>query len=291
LEQSKTDANALKGIGLMVLGAGIVIGCDAISKLLTVHYPVEQVLGLRQIIATLPLVLYAYFFGGLKSLLPVNVKGQLIRAMLFCIATWLVISSLKYLPLPTVNSIGFSAPILVAALSMSTLNERVDMRRWIAILIGFAGVLLIVRPGGASFEWILLLPVALALFNGIRDIYTRDLTKTDSSLSILFCSSVVVLVVSLPTAPFTWKPLDGNGLALFTLSGLLYAAAHLLMIEAFRFGQAAAIASYRYSALLWSVLYGYFLWDHIPDIFVFAGAALIAGGGIYMLRQEVRRER
>jgi drug/metabolite transporter (DMT)-like permease len=165
------------------------------------------------------------------------------------------------------------------------------MRRWIAILIGFAGVLLIVRPGGASFEWILLLPVALALFNGIRDIYTRDLTKTDSSLSILFCSSVVVLVVSLPTAPFTWKPLDGNGLALFTLSGLLYAAAHLLMIEAFRFGQAAAIASYRYSALLWSVLYGYFLWDHIPDIFVFAGAALIAGGGIYMLRQEVRRER
>lgn len=291
MEQSKPNADAWKGIGLMVLGSGLVIGCDALSKILTETYPVEQVLGLRQLIATVPLVLFALFSGGLQRLKPVNAKGQLIRGILFCVATWLVILSLKHLPLPTVNSIGFSAPILVAALSMASLKEQVGLPRWIAIAVGFIGVLLIVRPGTASFTWVLVLPVCLALCNGVRDIYTRGLTKTETSVNILFWSSIIVLVVSLPTAPFTWITLDWTGAGIFIFSGLLYAAAHVTMIEAFRFGRAAAIASYRYSALIWSVLFAYFIWDHIPDIFVFIGMALIAGGSIFMLRQEVRHGR
>ena len=111
----------------MVLGSGLVIGCDALSKLLTESYPVEQVLGLRQLIATVPLVIFALFSGGIRCLKPINVTGQLIRGILFCIATWLVILSLKHLPLPTVNSIGFSAPIVVAALSMASLKEQVGL--------------------------------------------------------------------------------------------------------------------------------------------------------------------
>jgi drug/metabolite transporter (DMT)-like permease len=288
VEQSKTNADAWKGIGLMVLGSALVIGCDALSKILTEIYPVEQVLGLRQLIAIVPLVTFASFFGGIRRLKPVNAKGQLIRGILFCVATWLVILSLKYLPLPTVNSIGFSAPILVAALSMASLKEQVGIARWIAIMFGFIGVLLIVRPGTASFTWALLLPVSLALCNGVRDIYTRGLTKTETSVNILFWSSIIVLLVSLPSAPFTWKALDRPGASIFILSGLLYAAAHVIMIEAFRFGRAAAISSYRYSALIWSMLFAYLIWDHLPSIFVFIGMALIAGGSIFMLRQEVR---
>ena len=288
MEQSKTSADAWKGIGFMVLGSALVIGCDALSKILTETYPVEQVLGLRQLIATVPLVIFASFSGGIRSLKPVNAKGQLIRGILFCLATWLVIISLKYLPLPTVNAIGFSAPILVAALSMTSLKEQVGLARWIAILFGFIGVLLIVRPGTASFTWALLLPVSLALCNGVRDIYTRGLTKTETSVNILFWSSIIVLLVSLPSAPFTWKALDRSGASIFIFSGLLYAAAHVTMIEAFRFGRAAAIASYRYSALIWSMLFAYLIWDHLPSIFVFIGMALIAGGSIFMLRQEVR---
>jgi len=272
----------------MVLGSGLVIGCDALSKLLTESYPVEQVLGLRQLIATVPLVIFALFSGGIRCLKPINVTGQLIRGILFCIATWLVILSLKYLPLPTVNSIGFSAPILVAALSMASLKEQVGLARWIAIILGFIGVLLIVRPGSSSFTWALLLPVCLALCNGVRDIYTRRLTRTETSVNILFWSSIVVLLVSLPSAPLTWKVLDLAGVSIFVLSGLLFAAAHMTMIEAFRFGRAAAISSYRYSALIWSVLFAYLIWEHLPNIFVLIGMALIAGGSIFMLRQEVR---
>lgn len=291
MESAATAKDAWKGIGLMVLGTGLVIGCDALSKLLTETYPVEQVMGLLQLIATVVLVLFACAVAGPNTLRAVNLEGQLIRGVLFCVATWLVILSVKYLPLPTVNSIGFSAPILVAALSFPTLKERVGLKRWLVILIGFSGVLMIVRPGGDSFTWILLLPVCLAICNGVRDLYTRSLTATDTSGAILFWSSLVVLVFSLPSAPITWIALDDKGTRLFLASGALYAIAHLLMIESFRYGRAAAIASYRYSGLIWSVMYGYLLWDHIPDAFVFAGAALIAGGGIFMLRQEMRYAR
>ena len=273
---------------MMILGAGLVISCDVLSKLLTVNYPVEQVLGLRQLIATIPLVLFAVFHAGLATLKAVNLPGQLIRGVLFCAATWLVILSVKYLPLPTVNAIGFSAPVLVAALSIPALKESVGLPRWLAILTGFAGVLLIVRPGGASFAWVLLLPVGLAICNGVRDVFTRSLTKTESSVGMLFWSSLVVLAISLPTAPFTWTALDAEGAKLFVLSGLLYAAAHVAMIEAFRFGRAAAISGYRYSSLIWSVMFAYLIWDHVPDLFVFIGMAMIAGSSLFMLRQEVR---
>jgi drug/metabolite transporter (DMT)-like permease len=283
-----STADAWKGIGLMLLGAGLVIGCDAISKLLASRYPVEQVLGIRQIVAIVPLLVFTHFFFGLRALRPVDTKGLVLRGILFCLATVLVIISVKHLPLPTVNSIGFSAPILVAALSLRTLKEPVNAFRWLAIAVGFAGVLLIVRPGTPSFAWILLVPICVAFTNGFRDIYTRHLTRTDSTIAILFWSFVVVLVFSLPTAPFTWIPVAAEDWWLFLLSGCVYATAHFLMIEAFRFGNAAAIASYRYSGLIWSVLYGYLLWDHLPDIYVFLGAALIAIGGITMLRQEVR---
>lgn len=282
-------AEAWKSIGCMLAGVGLVIGCDALSKILTERYPVEQILGVRQLIAMAPLLLFARFGPGLSSLRTDNAKVQLIRGFLFFLATGLVVTSLKYLPLPTVNAIGFSAPILVAALSLPALREPVGLKRWLAILVGFAGVLLIVRPGMPSFDWLILLPVAVAMTNSLRDVVTRRLTRTDSSLAILFWSSVVVLVFSVPTAPFSWRPLEIHDIGLFILSGCLYASAHLLMIEAFRYGRAAAVASYRYSGLIWSVIFAYAIWGHIPDWAVFIGAAMIAGGSIYMLHQEVNR--
>ncbi len=272
----------------MILGAALLSLNDAVSKFLTESYPVGQVIGLRQAASLLVILPYAYYTTGWRGLRIVNWGGQGFRGAVFVATAILMVLGLSLLPIATVTAIAFASPIFVAALSVALLGERVGWHRWAAIIAGFGGVLVIVRPTGASFEWALMIPVCAAFANALRDIATRKLARTDTSISILFWSTVIVIAASLFSIPFGWKPVTGAGALWFLLAGLLAAGAHFLMIEALRLGEAALIAPFRYTALLWAILTGILVWNTVPDAFVLLGALLVVASGIYILQREAR---
>lgn len=280
---------SVRGVVAMVVGAGLLTLNDAVSKYLTEHYPLGQVIALRQAAALLVIMPYAWRVTGLAALRPVNLGGQLFRGLLFVTGTGLILLSLSLLPLSFVTIVLFSSPLFVALLSAPMLGERVDARQWAAIALGLAGVMLIVRPAGIEFQWPVLLPVAAAAVNALRDTFTRRLSRTDSSISVLLWSGVLVLIAGLCTLPLGWKPVDLKGAMWLLAAGILNASAHFMVIEAFRLGNAAVVAPFRYSGMLWAMLVGFLVWREVPDAWMLTGAAIVVCAGVYMVRHEASR--
>ena len=280
------EKNNLRGIWLMIVGSAVLVTSDAASKILTETYPVWQVLTLRHVGALVAILIYARFVTGWKALRVNYWPGQILRGAIFFVTAIFVIWSLQVLPLPTFTAIVFSGPFFVAALSVPLLNETVGWRRWMAILVGFAGMLIIVRPGAQNFQWFLILPICAAICAAFRDIITRKISRSETSIAILFWSTIIVTFASLLAIPLGWNRLSWEDAGLFFINGILNAGAHFLIIEALRYGEAALISPFRYSALLWSILFGLVIWNHIPDTWVFVGSAVIAASGIYMIKRE-----
>jgi drug/metabolite transporter (DMT)-like permease len=276
----------LKGILLMLGGVAFLMMSDAVSKYLAESFPMGQVLCLRQVASLLFLLPYAWHTAKPGDLRPRNLPLQLARGFAYIVSGAFVLWALRLLPLATVTMITFAGPLFVAALSAPMLGERVAPRLWVAIAIGFAGVVIIVRPGTAEFHWALLIPVGAALGAAIRDLLSRLLARTDTSIAILFWSSAVLIVGTAFTAFFGWAPLDLRGALLFLLAGAVNFAAHFLMIEAFRLGRAAVIAPFKYSALLWSTLIGYLVWGDLPAGWIWLGAAVLVASGIWIAGQQ-----
>jgi len=284
-----TAVSSLRGIAAMTAGAGLLTLNDAVSKYLTEHYALGQVICLRQAAAFLFMLPYAWAVTGIAALRSVNHGGQVLRGLLFIGGTVFTVTSLSLLPLSFVTIVLFSSPLFVALISAPVLGERVGMHQWIAIAAGFAGVLLIVRPAGAGFEWVMLLPVLAAFTNASRDTLTRRLSRTDSSISMLLWSGVAVMIAGLLTIPFGWKAVDLHGTGWFLMAGFLNAAAHFMVIEAFRLGRAATVAPFRYTGLLWAMVVGFIVWGEVPNAWMLAGAAVVVCAGLYMLRHGVAK--
>lgn len=154
-----------------------------------------------------------------------------------------------------------------------------------AVVIGFAGVLGIIRPGGVDFEWALLIPVAAAVASGMRDLMTRRLSRTDTSISVLFWASVLMIAVTLFTIPLGWQPLTLAASIWLVVNGVLNAGAHFLMIEALRLGDAGLVSPFRYTAILWATVAGFLVWQEVPDAMTMIGAALLVVSGILIVRR------
>jgi drug/metabolite transporter (DMT)-like permease len=284
-------SDTIKGIAIMVVGVALLTANDAVSKYLTESYPVGQVICLRQAATLLVIVPYVMAITGWGALRVVSWQGQIVRGLLFVANAAFIVLALSLLPLATVITIMFASPIITAAVSMPMLGERVDRSRWLAILAGFAGVLIVVRPGAASFEWALLIAVAASFANSLRDVMTRLLSRTETSIAILFWSTLIVMAAGALTAPFGWRPVTGADAAWFAVAGVFNASAHFLLIVALRLGEAAVITPVRYTALIWATIIGYMVWRELPDAWVLAGSALIIASGIAMVRVEARKAR
>lgn len=278
------EPSVLRAVIAMVAGAGLLTLNDAVTKHLTGQYPIGQVICLRQLAAFLFIVPYAVSVTGLHALRVVDRGGQLMRALLFVAANGLIVWSLSLLPLSQVTVVLFSSPVFVALFSARLLRERVDARQWLAIGGGFLGVILIVRPGGVAFAWAALVPVLAAFTNGFRDAFTRRLSRTETSISVLFWSGLMVMAAGFLTSPLGWQGVDAAGAAWFLAAGLFNASAHFMVIEALRLGRAAIVAPFRYSGLLWAMLVGFLVWGEAPDAWMLAGAAVVVASGLYMIR-------
>jgi len=276
----------------MVLGCAVLTLSDAGTKWLTDTYPVGEIIFLRSIMIIVLILCVSLRYGGLISLQPNDLAGQISRAALLAIASFLFILSLKFMALPVVTAITFASPIIMTALAQPLLKEQVGWRRWAAVCVGFAGVCLILDPAGAEWRWAALLPLGCALAAALRDIVTRQLVARESTLSILFITAALAAATGLCTLPLGgWAWPSAPDLVLFAALALFQATAHYLQVDAFRLTEAAVLAPFKYSAIIWSLLLGFAIWGHVPSLNMLAGATIVVASGIYIFRREIRRRR
>src|SRR5258707_3224714 len=191
-----------------------------------------------------------------------------------------------HLPTADASSFGFVPRLLAAALPILLLGEKVGMRRWTAVIVGFTGVMIVVRPGTGAFDPAALYPLASAVAWALGLILTRIMHNSDQVLTTIFYSTLVGLVVGGATLPFVWQTPDAEGLALMAAMGLLSAISQTLLIAAFARAAASILAPFSYSQMLWSTLIGYFVFSTIPDAVTWTGAIIVIASGIYTLHRE-----
>jgi len=275
------------GIVLMLLSCALLSAHDAATKWLTTDYPVSQVIFLRGAVAVLGIVLVEVLRSNAGALVPRDLKGQVARAGLFAASTVLLTISLKLLSLPVVTAILFASPIMVALLAGPLLKEMVTFRVWLAALLGFAGVALIVSPGDAPWTWVFLFPLASAAASALRDIVTRQLALRESTSSIVLITALTAALVGLVGMPASeWRWPDAGGALLFVLVGITQLTAHYLQVEAFRLTPASRLAPLKYSMVVWALLLGIAIWGDIPAPMMLVGAILVVVAGWFVYRRN-----
>jgi drug/metabolite transporter (DMT)-like permease len=285
------DGQALNAIMCMVAGVALLSVNDALIKSLTSSYTVGQLLFIRGVFVLPWIVVLAYFEGGLHTLRIASLKGQALRAVCVIASSFLFVSGLFYLPLADAIAISFAGPLFITALAPIVLGEYVGWRRWLAVLAGFAGVLFMVRPGSGAMQWAILFPLGATLSGVGRDLITRRIARTETTVAVLCVTTVVIILAGLATAPFGWSRLNPGDLLTFAANGTLIAGAHYLMIEAFRRGEVAVVAPFKYTSMIWAVLLGYFFFRELPDQWTLFGAAIVILAGLYILHRETLRAR
>ena len=279
----------MRGIILMVGGLFLLTLNDAAAKWLTEGYPVPQIISLRGIFILLPLAVVLLLRGGLRAFKPTRIRNQAIRALCFIGSTFFIITALSLMPLADAIAFTFTGPLIVAALAPFVLGEQVGWRRWCAILVGFAGVIVMARPTPDAFQWAAFVALGAAFFGAMRDMVTRRISAEESSDLILFYSTLAVMTVgALAAFFFPWRMPDITDWSLFALLGILNGAAHYMIIEAHRWAQASVIAPFRYTVLVWACVLGFVIWGDVPDIWLLGGAALVVASGLYILHRETR---
>ena len=282
-------ASMARGVAWILLATFLWVGSDSLVKFLSQAYPTPQILWARYTVNALVVVLL------LNRRLPAVARSarpslQLFRSCMTLGSTSLFFFALRTIPIADANAVFFFAPILVTALAVPLLGESVGFRRWIGVLVGLTGVLVIIRPGFAHVQVGLLLVIASAVINAVFQIITRLLSRSDHAWTTMLYTPVVGCVVTSGLLPFFWTPPDLAGWSLLVALGLCSGGGHAAMVKAFEAADAAAVTPFNYAGLIWAVLFGYLLFGDFPDGWTFAGAGLIVAGGIYILhRQRVRR--
>lgn len=279
----------IKAIVCMVAGSAVLTANDALVKWLSSGYPVGEILFLRGLFGCAPLAYFIWRGGGLGSLRVRNWRAQLFRAGCMVASTYCIYLGLQVMPMTSVFALIFTQPLMMAAVAGRTLGERVGSAQWIAIAAGFAGVLVMVRPGGATAQVAAFLPLAAAVLASARDLITRHMGATESATSILAVTTTAVTLSGLLSAPSGWVAPGAGDIALLALAGVLMGIAHYLIIEAFRLGEAARVAPFKYTVILWTVTLDAIVWATLPGLWVLVGAALVIGSGLYLVRQAARR--
>lgn len=154
--------------------------------------------------------------------------------------------------------------------------------------MGFVGMIIMLRPSTDNMAWAMLLPACSAVFGALRDIVTRKMRSVSHPVTVLLYSNMIIAAVGMPFLFFVWKPFSLPQLGLLMLSSALIAAAHLMHIQAFRLEEASVLAPFRYSGIIWGVLFGFLIWGDLPDIWVIAGAIVVIASGLYIYQREQR---
>lgn len=272
-------------VWMLAAGLGFVM-MDSTAKFLTEDYSTVQITWCRYLFHMLTALPILVAWRGRSVFHTRRLDLQLIRSVLLLGSTVFYFIALRYIPLATAASIGFVAPLFLTALSVPLLKERVGMRRWIAVGIGFFAVFLIIRPGFGLMHWAMVMPLLVAACFALYQIVTRLLGPIDHWSVTLFYSGVVGLVVMSAMLPGSWRAPDVAGWCLLIFVGFMGAVSHLCMIRAFTLTPASMLAPFSYLQLAWAVAIGYLVFGNLPDRWTAVGAAVIVLSGLYIWYRE-----
>ncbi len=287
--------NLFKAISFKLISALLFAAMSALVRHLGDVAPVGQMVFFRSAFAIPPVLLIYALRGELASALRTSRPfGQLGRGLLSVGGMFSNFSALTRLPLADATAISFASPLITVALAAVILKERVRVYRWTAVLVGFAGVIVMLIPhfdvnhyaaaGAATIGS--LLALVSAFCNAGTVIQTRRLTQSETTSSIVFYFSLVTAIAGALTLPFAWHTPSGSELAALISLGVLGGIAHIFLTESYRHASASVVAPFDYSAMLWALLLGYFVFGELPSALVYLGGAIVAGAGLYVIWRE-----
>lgn len=281
--------NRLIGIGLISLTYVLFTLLDGSAKWLVQSVPVLMVVWLRFLTHTLIASALFLPMRGFALVRTQHLRWHLARGLMFVAMTGMNFWALQYLQLTVTASIFFLVPILVALLSAPLLGEKLDARRWAAIVAGFAGVLVVVRPGSEAFHPAILLSLANAVLYAFFNMMTRKLAAYDPPETIQFLPALVATVVIAPFALTAWHPPAGwFEWLLLCLMGIFGGTGHYLLAVAHRYAPASTLAPFLYQQILYMALFGYLVFGNLPDKETWIGAAIVVASGLYLFSRERR---
>lgn len=273
------------GVLWMCLAMLILVGMDAIAKHLAQLFPVSEVVWAR---FTFHLLFMVPLLGRRLPLIVMtrSPRFQFLRGAAILLASGAMVTGLRYIPLAETNVLFASSPLIVTALSVPLLKERVGPRQWIGVIVGFVGVLLIMRPGFAAVHPAAILVLLGAVFYAISQIAARRLGQVDDPRTTVLYTALVCFVVMSAIVPFVWvapRPIDW---AVMAATGFLSMTGHLAAAKAFQLAPAATVSPFNYSGMVWAVLFGFVGFGDLPDEWTVIGALVIVASSLYILRRR-----
>ncbi len=271
------------GIFWMLLTAFFFVCVHATGKFLLTRYPLVQVVWGRYIFH---LILASIILAPRLAIIvrSGNLKLQLLRSAFMLGSTTFYFAGVQFLPLTEANAINFLTPVLVVILAQPILGERVGPQRWLGVAIGFLGAMIIIRPGSGLMDVAAGILILSALCNACYQISTRKLGSIDDPLTTVLYTALVGSIGASLAVPFAFEPMDLQGWLLMAAIGGFALIGHFALIKAYRLAPAPVIAPFAYSILLWSVGFGFVLFDQLPDLWTLLGAGIIVAGGITIMR-------
>ena len=278
---------------LFLLGGLCLTALDTTAKYLVRDHALFLVVWARYVGQMLVVTPFVWHRAGPGFWRTRNLRMQLVRSAFLLTATVCFFAGLRYLPLAEASAITFLAPIFIVVLSLPVLGERPTRARWIASLTGFAGILVLLRPGSSILHPAVLLLIGTAVCNAFYQLLTRKLPG-DSAHTTLFYSALmgaVGLTLALPLGLDGATMLSWREAALFLLLGLFAGLAHWLIITAFLIVPASLLTPFTYLQMIWATLFGWLVFGQLPDGWSAVGMAIIVGSGLLLALQERRRAR
>ena len=288
--QADSARNRLTGIALVSLCYMLFTVLDGSAKWLVASVPLIVVVWLRFAIHVLVAGAVLLPIRGKSLFATDHLRWHLTRAVMFVAMTGINFWALQYLQLTVTASIYFIVPILIALIGSQMLGEKLDAGRWAAIIAGFAGVLIIVRPGSAEFHPAMLLSLANALLYAIFQLMTRRLAAYDSPETIQFLPAVGATILLAPVAVVGWESPDGwLEWGVLCLMGVFGGLGHYLLALAHRYAPATVLAPFLYQQVIYAAIFGYLVFGDVPSVAVWIGAAVVITSGLYLFARERAR--
>ena len=288
--QTTSAENTTTGILLMVGAIATFTIIDACAKYLVGAVPPMMVVFARYGLSLLYVVGLMWWTGSLtvRSRHP---WLQVLRGFLLFASTLMNFMALQYLRLDQTSAIFFSNPLWVCALSPFLLGERIGPRRWVAVIVGFLGVLLIIRPGADHFHWAMMLSVTVAIAASLYQIITRKIGGRDPALVSLLLPSMVGTALAMPLGVADWYVPAWGLVGLMLLMGVAGGLGHHLLIKAHTLAPAPTLAPFVYTQIIWMIIVGFIVFGDVPDIYTLVGASIVVSSGLYVYYREQAAKR
>lgn len=261
---------------------------DATQKTLILYHSVFQLLLVKYFFVLFLSLIESKRKNNINFYKTKSIKLQIFRSLLSVIESGCFVLSFKYLSLADAHSVGSLAPVIVVALSAIFLKEKVSTKIWIAIFIGFIGVLIILRPTSSIFDPKALLPLLAAFVLGLYQVVTKKVSEHDTTETSLFYTSIIgIFIMSLLASNF-WNPVSSSSYILFFIIGIFFSLGVYLQIIALSMARASIIQPFHYTLIFWAIILGYIFYNDIPDLFTIVGAVIITLSGIFVLTQSTK---